>query len=78
MPEQVGNAHKATREEAVAEIARRIKSHSDILVRVTSGVEAGGVGACIYTDATGAPHCYQLTPGDCALMGGTYVGGSCK
>jgi hypothetical protein len=39
--------------------------------------DAGVVrGACVYNTPIG-PKCAQLTPQECAALGGTYVGGSC-
>lgn len=36
------------------------------------------VGACLYLPPGGPqPHCFQLTPEQCAAIGGTYVGGPC-
>ena len=35
-------------------------------------------GACVYTDATGAPRCAVLTAGYCSQLGGSfYPGQSC-
>lgn len=47
-----------------------------LLEEANHAANAAG-GACIYTPPSGRPKCFQLTPQQCAQIGGSYVGGPC-
>jgi hypothetical protein len=61
----------------VKELEKTIEELAKHLAQLHEAQPEANTGACILTPSSGSVYCVTVTPNECAILKGNYVGGKC-